>query len=496
LRRTAKTSLLLLFVVAVLLKAQTTAPSNTQSADSDALKALKDQNALLDEQIKLFTNQQTIARFYFPSIPQRLDPNFTREGVATLKGSVATYEKLRIIARNMADRIKGGNSISGPIQLTEAEACANKSGKDLSRCLDNLKVFNAAAQAKFPPLPATTPAVYGPVLIQGQQEAASIYELEGLTAQLRLLDRRVECALDPGLEQCQVRGVAATGGLPAAVFIGPALQAVVDLINFFRKKTTVSSISVDPDESAMIAMLAAALEDAKVGTKSYATRQFPPSLTAAQDSPLVAMLDTLRKRAAAIQLKIQSGEAEKQKADKASAKPEPLIVKESEVGKLESEIAHLESLRIASTEAQRTEIGRILDRRREEKRQAEVEVTKLSQSVTQAQAESKRLAAAIKQWTDLRDSINLVLAGITEQNQSDNALAEYLRAERIQAIMKEKDAVVLQVKVHVAGAEIEKTDRAGFVKETGKGGAIASYILYGAQNGQVKSSGNFTIGPS
>ena len=109
---------------------------------------------------------------------------------------------------------------------------------------------------------------------------------------------------------------------------------------------------------------------------------------------------------------------------------------------------------------------------REEKRKWEVDVEKQSQTIKVAVAKSKQLAAQIKQWTDLRDSVNAFLDKIAGQDPKNNPLGDLLRSERIEALMATTDAAVLQVKVQVAGAELQTDERFGKVKEPAR--AVAS----------------------
>ena len=132
---------------------------------------------------------------------------------------------------------------------------------------------------------------------------------------------------------------------------------------------------------------------------------------------------------------------------------------------------------------------------REEKRKWEVDVEKQSQTIKVAVAKSKQLAAQIKQWTDLRDSVNAFLDKIAGQDPKNNPLGDLLRSERIEALMATTDAAVLQVKVQVAGAELQTDERFGKVKETGKGGGVVSYVLYDAKTSAIKASGNLRAAP-
>ena len=132
---------------------------------------------------------------------------------------------------------------------------------------------------------------------------------------------------------------------------------------------------------------------------------------------------------------------------------------------------------------------------REEKRKWEVDVEKQSQTIKVAVAQSKQLAAQIKQWTDLRDSVNAFLDKIAGQDPKNNPLGDLLRSERIEALMATTDAAVLQVKVQVAGAELQTDERFGKVKETGKGGGVVSYVLYDAKTSAIKASGNLRAAP-
>jgi len=60
--------------------------------------------------------------------------------------------------------------------------------------------------------------------------------------------------------------------------------------------------------------------------------------------------------------------------------------------------------------------------------------------------------------------------------------------------MQQNDTI-LQIKVQAAGAEIVKTDRAGFVRETSQGGAIVSYLLMNALDGSIQKSRTIALPP-
>ena len=358
------TSFVLLLTLATSVRAQTTgtdatAQSAATSTTDDALKALQDRNGLLEEEIKLYTNQQKLAQFYFPAIPQRLEPSFHREGVATLKGSVEAFAKLQDLARELAVRLSGvAASSGGPPLLVQDVVCKDLKKAELKVCQQIVGQANDASRTRLVAGGvSTTPSAtrsYGPILIQGQLEAPGILELQGVSRQLTLLDQRIGCALDPISAACGAEPATGPSAAPGALaFVGPALQAVVDLVNFLRKKTSVSTFSLDPDAEALVALLAHELEQVKVGSFVYATTQFPV-VTAPAESKLINLLESLHKRVAAIQRMIQSGETQKEVQDKASVKPEALIVLESQVSKAEAQIAHLEQLQIAASDSTST----------------------------------------------------------------------------------------------------------------------------------------------
>lgn len=452
----AKVLLVFLLVSsAPVLPAQTTG-NEADPGESDPLATMQSRNALLEEQIKLATNQQKLAQLYFPAIPQPLESNFVREGLATLRGSVAAFESLQKIAKDIVERIKKDEAAP--------EKC--KAGKP-----------NASS---------------GPILIQGQHEAAAVLELLGTMAQLELLEKSIEDALNADKARS-----ADTEAIPKALapiaLLGPALQVAVDILKFFRKTTSISSITVDPDEAAIAAMLSAEL---KAPEGVFATGQFPPGLTdIGAGGDLIKQLERLRGQVKKIQVKIQGLETAKEESDKCAVKSGKLLDKESKSAMFKADIEHFERLHIASSGEERTRIEELLKLKREEKRLVDLEIQEDSKRVVEAQAESKRLAAAIKQWTDLRDSVNVVLSAISEQGTSDSALAAHLRAERVLKVMKEDGAGVLQVKVHLAGAEIKRTGWLGRTREASTGGAIASYLFYDAKTGEIRSSGTFAVGP-
>lgn len=463
--------------------------ASTAEATSDPLKAIKDQNTLVEEQIKLLTNQQKLAGMYFPAVPQRLEPSFQREGVATLRGALDAYTKLRRIANDIARDLKPGSAV-GWQAVTEAEGCKDLKGGDLRRCKLSLDNFNQLASERTQGLkPAEEPPL-ARVFLQGQREKEDILEYHGILTQLAVIEAKLKAVLP----SCGAAG-ALGGGVPVATLIGPALQATVDLVKFFRTKTSVASMSVDTDETAFLAMVAAAVRGA--AGEVYVTGEYPPSLLDTADpstSQLVKRIAAIRDQLKCLEAEVKKVDAAKAEADNKAVRPEALLVLDAEVSSLEGEIKHWERLHLAAAPAQQTDIEGTLKRLRTAKQAAEVKVAELEKPVKAAATLSKQLAAVLKQWTDLRDSVNGALASF-DGGQAGEAWGGYLRTERLIATMKQSNTGVLQVKVHLAGAEATIKDRMGKASEIVHGGAIASYLLYDAAAGKILASNVFQYAP-
>jgi len=225
------------------------AASAVQSSNAD-LQALKEQNALVEEQIKLLTNRQNLVKMYFPAIPEGLAGTLERKGDLSIESTAAAYDSLVTIARAIADRIEGKTVITNPAML-----CPGLAGRDLKKCVnDAQKKINDERGSC--PAPLDSPK-YERVLLHGDREVGAVLSLYAFQAQLDLLVMRLKEILKPQPEPAR-EGISAMAIAPILA-IGPALKAVYDIASLFKRNVVITTAEVQTDESALAAAVAAEL---------------------------------------------------------------------------------------------------------------------------------------------------------------------------------------------------------------------------------------------
>jgi hypothetical protein len=466
-------------------------PTSPQSPKAQQLEALETYNELIKAQIEIFTNQQKLAGLYFPAVPPRPEPNVTREGVPLLKGNVAAYQKLEQIAKVIAADVAGR-------KIDEAQVCG-KYARDKEKraiCADVFEALGSQIKGKDTKTSDTGIDIKADkgIWLEGQKEVAALFELQANWVQLDLLKKKLDEALG------EPRGIGASqpmmsnesgGGIAFGAAIGPAVQLANGLFNYFRKKTTISSIGTDTNEMGIASMLR------EVGfPKVYFASNFPPGLKVNQsESHTISKLNEIRKLIQTVSGRIKTESDEKVLRQKDANKvSEEVLTSVAKATRLGEEIKHLEALHKASSGAISERLEKMLNDKRNEKVAADSETGKKRLIFSEADAMVKSKDAEISQWAELQKAMERAIAEFGETEGSEGFMGRILRAESILKRM-EAGSRVLQVHVQMAGAEVSGTNRMGNVSESSQGGAIVSYLLIDALNGNVEKSRTVAVGP-
>jgi hypothetical protein len=445
-----------------------------EQQDSDALKKLTEENAILEQQIQLFTKRQDLAKLLFPTIPGGLEGTFELKGDFAVEGTAAAYDSLKLIAQQWCCRLA---CTQGAIERLATLRCVGD--EDFDRCVRREK------EAINKELTGRTAVALRPIVILREQDINGLLDLQIFKQKLQELKSRLEAVLAAAPPTLGVTvDVLAVGSLAAiAPFIAPAVEAALSLVSLFKKNVEITNKTVDVDESALVAAVADELRISSGAQVVIYPAGFPPNLLdqesglLAQFSEIDKLMEGLVQLIAQVTLGVSTAAS---KAERAG----------TEIKKLEAQISILEERieRLTKSGGSETEIRDL------EEEVKTLQVGKAEQELQKvaSERESREKAELLKSLRRLSEVVddfrNKKLAA---DNPFSSSLPVLLKSEKLlKRLQDSREIHVMQLKLHHAGASTKsKTSFWGGAKVSVGGGAVASFILYELPAGEIVASG-------
>jgi hypothetical protein len=425
----------------------TPTPSPTPTPNP-AVAALQEQNALLEEKIKLLKQQQELAKFYTPSLPKGMEGSINLKGDQPIETVAAAYKALDQVATKIASNVN---------------------------CQTGEKL-----------------------MIYSESQLNSLLALQAFEQQLKLLSERVKQAADVALPTEPTEFAPSSPGLVTGIaLVGPAIQAVVDLISLFRTDVEITNKDIVLAENALVAAVVGKMRVARSSSDAkcilYYPAAYPPNLllSASEISDKLTAIGADYSRIVTKLLLLQDAKAKANSEGEKQAKAAADAKGKAE--KLKAEIGEIEKKIKAETNPAK-------------KKKLEEEKDKKQGELNKTESDAEKAQNLKQLWKDYENKVDFLAKDLQaakaamdtfreallkqEGDSAQTLLTRLLRAEKLRTAIGQANST-LQLQVQKASGSV--VTRKGLFRGTRvsySGGAIASYLLYN-QDGSVLKSGTF-----